>query len=805
MGEFAGVQTASGVSPPDIRAFVVYNGELIAAGAFSAADSQIANGIARWDGTAWQPLGSGFNGTINALCVYNGALVAGGTFTSAGGQAASNIASWNGSAWAAIGGGISGTSATVNALTVYQSRLFAGGSFTTAGAAAASGIAFWNGVEWTSPGIGLIASLSGARVDAFLKFQGNLIVAGRFDAVGSVAAPNIAAWNGLSWSSIGGLPGSNNFSPGEVYSLGTFGASLVAGGQSIVAAGGQPVNNIASWDGASWTALGDGVPGTFAFVYALAEFQGQLAAAGSFSLAGSAAAESVARWDGAQWSSCAEGTNNSVVRLDSYGGQLIAGGSFITINGVPASGIAQWDGAAWSPMGQGLSSTTYTGTGESGAFALAHYHGDLFAGGVFNLADGAPAIGIARWDGAGWHAVGSGFVGLAYTLCVFNDELVVGGLVTSINGQNPRGIARWNGASWQPLGGGLGTSGARTYASTVYNNALIVAGAFTIAGMPGGVNIARWDGSVWSALGSGVSGPINSLCVFNGDLFAGGSFSAAGGQPATGIARWDGAAWHALGTSGAPGTFTCKSVAALAVRDGELVVSGVFSVSSLAQSVRVARWNGATWRIDPRDIPFVDSFSFHDEWVVAGSVDRAHGPVSEELSRYSATGIPWIAYQPGGITAAPGDTVGLSAAPATDYGEVSFQWYHEGSPLSNGPGGASPGGGTVTGASGTIMTDGANLALTITGVTPGDAGDYTVVFSNSCGQVESTAAYIAIPPKCKGDVNGDGVVNTYDLAPVLSNFGRTVPPYTRGDINGDGMVDMFDLAGLVAVFGTSCG
>ena len=56
MGEFAGVQTASGVSPPDIRAFVVYNGELIAAGAFSAADSQIANGIARWDGTAWQPL-----------------------------------------------------------------------------------------------------------------------------------------------------------------------------------------------------------------------------------------------------------------------------------------------------------------------------------------------------------------------------------------------------------------------------------------------------------------------------------------------------------------------------------------------------------------------------------------------------------------------------------------------------------------------------------------------------------------------------------------------------------------------------
>jgi hypothetical protein len=44
----------------------------------------MAKGIARWNGTAWSPLGSGMSSTVNALTVFDDgtgpALYAGGSF-----------------------------------------------------------------------------------------------------------------------------------------------------------------------------------------------------------------------------------------------------------------------------------------------------------------------------------------------------------------------------------------------------------------------------------------------------------------------------------------------------------------------------------------------------------------------------------------------------------------------------------------------------------------------------------------------------------------------------------------------------
>ena len=56
-----------------------------------------ANHIARWDGTAWHPLGSGMNGFVDALAFGpDGSLYAGGKFTTAGGVTANGIARWDG-------------------------------------------------------------------------------------------------------------------------------------------------------------------------------------------------------------------------------------------------------------------------------------------------------------------------------------------------------------------------------------------------------------------------------------------------------------------------------------------------------------------------------------------------------------------------------------------------------------------------------------------------------------------------------------------------------------------------------------
>jgi hypothetical protein len=57
-------------------------------------------------------------------------------------------------------------------------------------------------------------------------------------------------------------------------------------------------------------------------------------------------------------------------------------------------------------------------------------------------------------------------------------------------------------------------------------------------------------------------------------------------------------------------------------------------------------------------------------------------------------------------------------------------------------------------------------------------------------------------PLCAGDVNGDGVTDTFDFGELASNFGAG-PGATRaqGDLNGDGIVDTFDFGELAADFG----
>ena len=108
---------------------------LVVGGDFEVAGGAVASDIAAWDGSAWQPLGSGMDGDVFALAGYNGELIAGGYFTTAGGASANNIARWDGSVWQPLG---SGMDAYVLALAVYNGELIAGGNFTTAGGVSAT-------------------------------------------------------------------------------------------------------------------------------------------------------------------------------------------------------------------------------------------------------------------------------------------------------------------------------------------------------------------------------------------------------------------------------------------------------------------------------------------------------------------------------------------------------------------------------------------------------------------------------------------------------------------------------------------
>src|SRR5262249_10087046 len=101
-----------------------------------------------------------------------------------------------------------------------------------------------------------------------------LIVGGNFSGAGHAIAPNLAAWVGPSWQSLGA--GSNGF----VSAVAVFGGAVIAGG-IFPSAGGQPAARVARWNGVSWQPMGSGI--SSGQVMALADCNGQLVAGGQFS------------------------------------------------------------------------------------------------------------------------------------------------------------------------------------------------------------------------------------------------------------------------------------------------------------------------------------------------------------------------------------------------------------------------------------------------------------------------------------------------------------------------------------------
>ncbi len=135
--------------------------ELYAGGYFDHASGATVNRIAMWNGSTWSSLAGGVNSNgsnfIYAIAVFDDgtgpAIYAGGNFQTAGvaapggGIAAGSIARWDGTAWTPLGSGMGGGVPWVFALGVYDDgggpALYAGGTFSSAGGSPAAGFAKW--------------------------------------------------------------------------------------------------------------------------------------------------------------------------------------------------------------------------------------------------------------------------------------------------------------------------------------------------------------------------------------------------------------------------------------------------------------------------------------------------------------------------------------------------------------------------------------------------------------------------------------------------------------------------------------
>lgn len=541
------------------------NGDIVAAGYFTSAGSAQANCIARWNGVAWGPLGSGVSGSffsptpvVNALTVLaNGDLLAGGNFTAAGGVAAHGIARWDGTSWSSVG---SGWSATVSALLTLPNGDAVAGGYTGIGA---YNVASWDGTSWTALGVGVsklpLVSNAAPCVFALARLPNDdLVAGGDFAMAGSAAATGIARWNGASWS---GLSAGSNGSLRAVVALPN--GDVVAGGD-FTSVGGVIANRIARWDGNTWSTLGSGMNGTSLTqapsVNAIITMpNGDIVAGGDFITAGSVAATRVARWDGTSWAPLASGMNDSVKALARLpNGDVLAGGDFTNAGGASANGIARWDGSSWTALGVGVSRSPTTLV-PPGVYALAVLsNGDVLAGGCFTRAGGLIAEYIARWDGTSWFPVSSGMSGPmtfftrpgVFALApLSNGDVAVGGWFTSVGGVAADRIARWNGTNWSPFGTGiyaisLGDTAKVSTIAVLPDGDLIAGGNFVgYGGSPS--NIARWNGTNWSSVETGLNKAVHGLTMLpNGDLVASGAFSrtgdpytSAGALAAAGLAR----------------------------------------------------------------------------------------------------------------------------------------------------------------------------------------------------------------------------------------------------------------------------
>jgi len=337
-------------------------------------------------------------------------------------------------------------------------------------------------VYWDNS-ISLSVDSGNGDVYATTVYNGLLIVGGHFSIPGDTVVNNIATWDGVSWSLL------SSKIDGSIKALTVFDNQLIAGG-IFDTAGGVAAKNIAAWDGFSWSPLGSGIRGgDFPYIMTFTIYNNRLIAGGEFTIAGNVMANGIAAWDGLSWASLGKGMGGFypyVEALATYNNQLIAGGDFTSAGSVLANHIAAWDGSSWSPLDSGL---------DDIVLALTTYNDQLIAGGFFIRSGSLTTNHIAAWDGSSWSPLGLGMNELIFDLITYDSQLIAGGFFIRAGGLIADRIAAWNGFSWSPLGSGIGgeySSYQSVEALTVYDNNLIAGGDFTIAGGKVSAYLAEW-------------------------------------------------------------------------------------------------------------------------------------------------------------------------------------------------------------------------------------------------------------------------------------------------------------------------
>jgi uncharacterized delta-60 repeat protein len=457
-------------------------------------------------------------------------------------------------------------------------------------------------------------------------------------------------------------------------------------------------------------------------------------------------------------------------------GMILVGGAFNNLGGLPRSHIGRLNADATVDFG--FDPGAYPVSNVSVYCLALQADGMILVGGRFATLAGQTrnCIGRLTADGTLDSSFNPGANSTLFALAVQADgKILVGGYFTTLGGQTRNYIGRLT------ADGTLDSSfnpGANNYVSSLAVQAdgkILVGGYFTTLGGQTRNKIARLnaDGTLDSSFNPGASPEANmgvgSMAVqADGKILVGGPFTKLGGQTRNCIGRLN--ADGTLDGSFNPGTDALSGVgvSAIAVQpDGKILVGGYFTVLGGQPCSKVGRLNntgpatqaltsdgstviwlrggsspevwrttfeyttdGITWTNLGAGLRIPGGWQLNGLSLGSNGVIRARGYVASGSSWFvettnSAAGIPAIAQQPLSLAAAQGQSAAFRVV-AVGKPSLSYQWRFNGA--------------DIAGATESIFTV-ANAQAT-------NAGQYTVVVTNTAGSVVSSVATLSVgaPP-----------------------------------------------------------
>ncbi|WP_110517151.1 hypothetical protein [Herpetosiphon llansteffanensis] len=583
-----------------VESIVGHQDKLYAAGSLILAGQQID--LAYWDGTTWTALATVVNNASHlVLASHQNELYLGSYPLVIDGQAYQNIARWNGTQWNEVGTGYDGLA--FNLLSAADG-LYAGGSIQPINSQSQGGIVRWDGTQWHDVGGGV----TGQVVDLQIA-DDQLIIGGSFTSTTNLQLHNIAAWNGTNWNSFG------NGVPNRVESLLMRADGLYALGHVNYANVPLHYWNGTNWTVLgqaryihySWIQFPK---------YSLVEFENEMYALGDLVINGQYRGVNRLVWRADHWESMTpNGLYGGPLILSNLGETIYGYSPFRSMWSTGYSSLIRFDAAAgWQSMIEqptdslygeiprqlevfsdtiflmqkpklyrtNLISATWNAVSDQPVFGIARDQGKLYVAGDFSQFAGVDSANLVMWNNGQWQAFAAP--------ASFSQVTVVEALNGVVYISDGAQVARWDGTQWHTIL--TGTSGIQKLEASA--DGLYIAGTFSsIAGVTAH-KIAYWNGSYWSALAGFIDGPINDLEMGADGLYVAGAFNGvAGGVVSPGILRWNGV-WNSVGGGVQQREAYAANgvVNALVATPTRMYLSGVFDmVGNTYESSAIAAWN----------------------------------------------------------------------------------------------------------------------------------------------------------------------------------------------------------------------